>query len=128
MIKSNRSITGNSSLFDPVVAAINDANDDDGVDRYSDRSGGGGSVNGVAGSGRKAKTKPDLRRIFTSPVFYSICIVSICSCFAFYVLLTFLPQYMEYEMGVNLKKSGFLSVMPFVMQIVSLKHHYDSSL
>ena len=25
---------------------------------------------------------------------------------------------MEYEMGMDLKKSGFLAVMPFVMQIV----------
>ena len=60
---------------------------------------------------------PDLKRIFTSPAFYSANIVTMVACFAFYVQLTFLPQYMEYQMGTPLQTSGVLSVIPYILQI-----------
>ena len=95
MILNKRSIINNSSisnnntnevtraLHDPVVAAINDDADDylaDGGVRRRRGRGGIAAVNPPI-----AKSKPDLRRIFSSPVFYSINVVSICSCFSLYV-------------------------------------------
>jgi nitrate/nitrite transporter NarK len=61
--------------------------------------------------------KASWKRIFKTTVFYSATMSSIVQCFGFYTLLTFLPQYMEYQMGQSLQSSGLLSVLPFLCQI-----------
>lgn len=59
-----------------------------------------------------------LRRIFTSIAFYSSLVESLCTQYGFYVLLTFMPQYMEYQLHCSLQLSGLLSVVPNVINFV----------
>lgn len=58
--------------------------------------------------------RPTRRQAFASPVFFGSVVVSLVNCFGFYTLLTFLPQYMEYQLDCSLKGSGGLSVLPYV--------------
>ncbi|HVN91877.1 MAG TPA: ACS family MFS transporter [Candidatus Binataceae bacterium] len=54
------------------------------------------------------------RRIFTEKSVWAIVIAHLCNNFGFYILLLWLPSYLDHQFHVPMKQLGKLSVIPYV--------------
>jgi len=64
------------------------------------------------------KEQDPWRSLLRSSAVWSVIINAFCGNWGFYILLAWLPTYMEEELNFNLKQSGFLSETPYIANVV----------
>ncbi len=70
--------------------------------------------------GQSSNIKIPWLALFTSLPVYTIAFTHMCFNWGYYTLLTELPRYMESVLGFELAVSGFLSAIPFFLQMVNV--------
>lgn len=68
--------------------------------------------------GQSSNMKVPWRALFTSIPVYTIAFTHFCFNWGYYTLLTELPRYMELVLGFEIQVGGYLSAIPFLMQMI----------
>lgn len=68
--------------------------------------------------GQNSNIKVPWRSLFTSIPVYTIAFTHFCFNWGYYTLLTELPRYMELVLGFEIQVGGYLSAIPFLLQMI----------